>query len=279
MNNIETAYAKINLALHILGRRDDGYHDIDTIFAFMDSGDTLSVEHSDSIKLDITGPFASALDCDMRDNLITKVAFRLREHCNVNRGARITLTKNLPIASGIGGGSADAAAAARLLNRYWELNNSLEELCAIVGDLGADIAACIHSGTCRGEGIGNDILLLSELQTQGIPILLVNPKITVSTGPIFTAWDGQSGGRIDKFDVQSIVKYLGNDMERAAVALFPKISEVLNALQHNNPVLSRMSGSGATCFAIYDTLSDRDNAKAYIEEHYKDWWCMDGKLK
>ncbi len=279
MNNIETAYAKINLALHILGRRDDGYHDIDTIFAFMDGGDTLSVKHSDAIELDIIGPFASALDCDVQDNLITKVALRLREHCNVNHGACITLTKNLPIASGIGGGSADAAAAARLLNRYWELNKSLTELCAIVGDLGADIAACIYSQTCRGEGIGSDIMLLDNLQTKDIPILLVNPNIAVSTGPIFSAWDGQSGGEMVTLDMQSIMHHYGNDMERAAVALFPKISEVLIALQHDNPIISRMSGSGATCFAIYDTLSDRDNAKAYIEEHHQHWWCMSGKLK
>lgn len=279
MDNSETAYAKINLALHIIGRRDDGYHDIDTIFAFMDGGDTLSVEYSDTIELDIIGPFAAALDCDVQDNLITKVALRLRDHHNVNSGARISLTKNLPIASGIGGGSADAAAAGRLLNRYWGLDLSSADLCDLVGDLGADIPACIYSKSCRGEGIGSEIAFLEEGQFKDIPILLVNPRIAVSTAPVFLAWDGQSGGKLNPIDLHSVVNHHGNDMQRSAITLFPEISEVLDVLQRDCPMLCRMSGSGATCFAIYDTLSQRDNAKAYIEQHHGGWWCMSGKLK
>ncbi len=279
MNKSETAYAKINLALHILARRDDGYHDIDTIFAFMDDGDALSVKQSDTLELDIIGPFAADIDCDMQNNLVLKTASSLREHHGIKNGARIILTKNLPIASGIGGGSADAAAAARLLNRFWGLNQSPAELCTVIGGLGADIAACIYSRTCRGEGIGNAIAILDDLQVQDIPILLVNPRIAVSTGPIFSAWDGHSGGKIDQIDLQSIVDHCGNDMERAAIALFPKISEVLNILQRENPILCRMSGSGASCFALYDSISQRDSVKAYIEQHHGDWWCMSGKLK
>lgn len=284
MDNSEIAYAKINLALHILGRRDDGYHDIDTIFAFMNDGDRLCVKDSadierGSVELDIIGPFAADIDCDSGDNLIVKTAHKLREHHNIKRGAHIILTKNLPVASGIGGGSADAAAAARLLNRHWGLGQSLAQLVAQVGGLGADIAACIYSQTCRGEGIGSHIAFLDDLPLQHIPILLVNPRVSVSTGPIFAAWDKDSSGAISPINLHAIANQHDNDMQRAAITLFPQIAEVLDVLKQDNPLLCRMSGSGATCFALYETLAQRDAAQAYIEQHHGNWWCMSGQLK
>lgn len=284
MDTMETAFAKINLALHILGRRDDGYHDIDTIFSFMDGGDKLSVASNDnmdgdSIELDIIGPFAAAIDCDAQDNLIVKTAHKLRAHHAIKRGAHITLAKNLPVASGIGGGSADAAAAARLLNRHWGLGQSLEQLASQLSDLGADIAACIYSKTCRGEGIGSEIAFLDDLQIQDIPILLVNPRVSVSTGPIFAAWDEKSSGNLSPIAMHRVVNNHRNDMQRAAIALFPEIAEVLGALKQSDPILCRMSGSGATCFALYHSIAERDMAQAYFSEYHIDWWCMSGILK
>ena len=137
MENSETAYAKINLALHILGRRDDGYHDIDTIFAFLKDGDHLSIKASDNVSLSIDGPFGDNIGGKVHDNLVMKTAKLMQDHFNIGDGAALHLRKNLPIASGIGGGSADAAAAARLLNRHWNINYELSQLAELITPLGS----------------------------------------------------------------------------------------------------------------------------------------------
>ena len=145
----ETAYAKINLALHVRRRREDGYHDIETMFAFAKHGDQLQASLADTLHFTIDGPFGSSLSAD-DDNLVMQAANRLRTHFSITDGASIRLTKNLPIASGIGGGSADAAAAARLLNRLWDIQASEQELADILAPLGADIPACVFSHTSFG---------------------------------------------------------------------------------------------------------------------------------
>lgn len=278
-NDQELAFAKINLALHILGRREDGYHEIDTIFAFMDRGDILSVQISNEISIDINGPFAKSIDCGDDDNLAMRAAHMMQLHYDVRHGAALTLIKNLPVASGIGGGSADAAATARLLNRHWGLNRSAQELSALLSPLGADIAACIYSKTCRGQGIGTDIEFLDDLRIEKIPILLINPMIAVSTGPIFAAWDGQFGKGLGDISLNMIENHYQNDMQRAAISLFPVIDDVLYALGANGPIIHRMSGSGATCFALYENISQRDAAYGAILSQYPDWWYMTGFLK
>lgn len=274
----ETAYAKINLALHILGKRADGYHDIDTIFAFLDDGDQLSVSPSDEIRLDISGPFAGSIDCGDDDNLVIRVAKMLHAHYNISGGGALSLVKNLPVASGIGGGSADAAAAARLLNRHWGLNRPPNELADILSALGADIPACIYSQTCRGEGIGTNLQLIDDQEFCGLHVLLVNPLIAVSTAPIFAAWNGQSSGPINQISMRALQGF-NNDMEIAAKPLFPEIQAVLDVINQTHPLLHRMSGSGATCFALYESAQLCEAAQNLIDMRHGDWWTMIGRLK
>ena len=180
----ETAYAKLNLALHVRRKRADGYHELETLFAFCEDGDVLTADAADEISLTIDGPFAQGLETD-DGNLVIRAARALREAAGVTAGARLHLTKNLPIASGIGGGSADAAAALRVLGRLWDVD---VETSGIALNLGADVPACVTSEAARGEGVGEALTPLGDALA-GTPVLLVNPRVAVSTGAIFKAWD------------------------------------------------------------------------------------------
>jgi len=279
-SNSEIAYAKINLALHILERKEDGYHNIDTIFAFANHGDNINVESSDRLILSINGPFADELGDDINDNLVMKTARLIQQKFNIKDGALIHLQKKLPIASGIGGGSADAAAIARLLNRFWVLNLSHQQLADIVAPLGADIPACVYSHTMRGTGIGNDLEMISDkFDIKNVPILLINPLVSISTATIFKAWDGVSSGPLRNLPLNEIMESTHNDMQRAAISLFPEVNQVLNALQNERPILHRMSGSGATCFALFENNLSRDNAMHEIKVKYPQWWFLSSNLK
>ena len=191
----ETAYAKINLALHVRERMADGYHRIETVFAFAEDGDGLDVAEAKELTLEITGPFAADLTGD-GDNLVLSAARALRERHGVKAGARLTLDKRLPIAAGIGGGSADAAAALRLLTRWWHLDASETDLLDIAATLGADVPACLLSRTARGEGRGDALQPLADHGLTGTPLLLVNPRAPLSTAAVFRAWDGVDRGAL-----------------------------------------------------------------------------------
>ena len=284
----ETAYAKINLALHVRRRREDGYHELETLFAFVDAGDRLSVEPADTLTLELTGPFGRALQADA-DNLVLRAARALHDAYDrdgpVSRdwqarlglpfGAKITLEKNLPIASGIGGGSADAAAAIRLLTALWDLPDDYGRHLSIAAELGADVPACIASQACVGTGTGIE-LKLAENDLVRTPVLLVNPQVPLSTGPVFKAWDGEDRGALPEGPASRIAREGRNDLEAPAISLCPVIAEVLAAMQATNPWLARMSGSGATCFALYDTTETRDAAAAVMPAG---WWTMAGRLR
>ena len=179
----ETAYAKLNLALHVRAREADGYHRIETVFAFAGHGDELAVAEADKLSLAVTGPFADALAGE-GDNLVLRAARALAERCDVITGAALTLDKRLPVASGIGGGSADAAAALRLLRRFWRIDIADAELDAIAARLGADVPACLASRTMRGEGIGDELTPIDLPGLAGTPLLLVNPRIGLATAPV-----------------------------------------------------------------------------------------------
>jgi 4-diphosphocytidyl-2-C-methyl-D-erythritol kinase len=267
----ETAYAKLNLALHVRGRAADGYHDIDTLFAFCEDGDELRVEEGVGLSLALEGPFGEKLQADER-NLVLRAARALAERYAVGRGAALTLHKRLPIAAGIGGGSADAAAALRLLIRFWKLNVDLADLLPLARALGADVTACLRSTTCRGTGRGD------ELQTAAaptLPVLLVNPGVALSTAEVFRAWSGRPSGPLGADPFAGV-----NDLEEAAVALRPIVADVLQALRETGGVrLVRMSGSGATCFALFDNDADRDAADARISAERPDWWRFASRLR
>ncbi|GAA4009456.1 4-(cytidine 5'-diphospho)-2-C-methyl-D-erythritol kinase [Sphingomonas humi] len=259
---VEVAPAKLNLALHVRGRRADGRHDLETIFAFCTDGDKLTALESDDLSLTITGPFAAMLD-DGPGNLVHRAASALAAEARVGKGVALTLEKNLPVASGIGGGSADAGAALRLLTRFWGTDPALAQ--RLAPELGSDVPACLLSMTARGTGAG-DALELVDAGVADTPVLLVNPMLPLSTRDVFAGWDGVDRGPLGDW------REGRNDLEAPARRLVPAIGEVLDWFEEQDGVdLARMSGSGATCFALFETEDARDAAAAACPE---EWWQM-----
>lgn len=277
----ETAHAKINLALHVRARRDDGYHALESIFAFAEDGDELSAEQRDdgAITLSINGPFAAGLHAG-GDNLVMRAARALDAHLGGGHGAALRLTKNLPVASGIGGGSADAAAALRLLCRLWGVAPSREALSAIALSLGSDVPACLASRTLFVGGRGEE---LADIQIDGLcdaPLLLVNPGVALSTGPVFAGWDGVDRGALMASSIEMLADSGRNDLESPALSLAPAIGDVITSLRRQRGVLlARMSGSGATCFALFGAMQDRDAAAAMIAAEHNGWWTMASRIR
>lgn len=273
----ETAYAKINLALHVRKRLPNGYHELETIFAFLDQGDLISVQPDEGVTLELSGPFAQGLSTT--DNLVLHAAKRLAQLSNVTRGARLHLDKRLPVASGIGGGSADAAATLRLLNRFWGLDHSIAELADIAKPLGADVPACVVSQTCRGTGIGQDLDVIADDDLRSCAALLINPLVPVSTADIFAAWDGVDRGALESGPVIAAARNGRNDLQKPAIALVPVLTEVLQLLEECQPIIARMSGSGATCFALFDTLAAAENAQRDCQKAMDGIWTLTGKIR
>lgn len=257
----ETAYAKINLALHVRQRRADGYHELETVFAFCDHGDVVTAQAADTLSLTIDGPFAKGL-CN-NDNLIVRAAAAM------GVTAHLHLTKNLPVASGIGGGSADAAAALRVLHRLTaEPLPSLDAQCA----LGADVPACVVSQSMRGEGVGEALSPVAPVT--GTSVLLVNPGIPLSTGAVFDAWDGIDRGTLGGW------REGRNDLEAPACKLVPEIAELVAFLTRCHDVtLARMSGSGATCFALFASEAARGRAVTEVRTAFPSYWTMESVLR
>ena len=275
----ETAHAKINLALHVRRRRADGYHELETLFAFCADGDRLTAAAADTLSLTIEGPFGEGLSAGP-DNLVLRAAEGLRAAAGVDVGAAIRLDKRLPVASGIGGGSADAAAALRLLCRLWGVTVADEVLHGIAAGLGADVPACVASRACRGEGRGDALAFLDEGELAGMPVLLVNPRVPVPTGPVFQRWDGVDRSALAEGDPLAAALTGRNDLEPPARLMQPVIGAVVEALAAGEGVrLARMSGSGATCFALYETIEARDAADRAIASAHPDWWRLATTLR
>ncbi len=274
--SVEIAYAKINLALHIRRRRDDGYHELETLFAFVDNGDHLSAELADDISLNVIGPFGEGLSNN--DNLVIRAAKLMQAHFLINQGAAITLDKRLPVASGIGGGSADAAATVRLLRRIWSIdvdNMTLEQLLA---PLGADIPACVGSQTSMGYGIGTELVKI-ENDLSGTQVLIVNPRIPLETKAVFSGWWGHDQGPIPTGTAHDVALYGRNDLEGSACDLVDEIADVLEILRASQAFVARMSGSGATCFGLYHNIDALNNAKEEISRKRQNWWQLSGVLR
>ncbi|HEX7858311.1 MAG TPA: 4-(cytidine 5'-diphospho)-2-C-methyl-D-erythritol kinase [Sphingobium sp.] len=272
----ETAYAKVNLALHVRARRPDGYHELESLFVFCAEGDHLSAEPRDdgTLTLAIEGPFGSELGAG-GDNLVLRAARALQVAAGAGQGASLVLDKILPIASGIGGGSADAAAALRLLTRLWGVRPQDIDLFAIAESLGADVPACLGSQTVFGAGVGERLHAV-DLDVEGMPILLVNPLLPCPTGPVFRGWDGVDRGALSPEQWRDG----RNDLQCPAVALVPEIAPVLDALAGLPGVtLARMSGSGATCFALFEDERARNTAEAAIRAAHPGWWTMGSVIR
>ncbi len=262
----DIAPAKLNLALHVRSKRADGRHEIETLFAFCTDGDRLAARQADDLSLDIVGPFAPGLEVD--GNLVLKAAEALRQASGHTGGAAITLDKRLPVAAGIGGGSADAGAALRLLTGLWRIDPS--HALSVAPSLGSDVPACLLSLPALGRGAG-DTLSPVDLGLSGTPVLLVNPRVPLPTAVVFAAWDGADYGALSDW------REGRNDLEAAAIALVPQIAEVLDWLSGREGVTwFRMSGSGATCFALFETSAQRDAAKAAIPQQ---WWKLASALR
>ena len=275
MQLTETGYAKINLALHVRKRRDDGYHELETLFAFAQDGDVLTAAPDSGLSLILAGPFADGLTADA-DNLVLRAAMALRGATGKGQGARITLDKRLPVASGIGGGSADAAAALRLLSKLWQIDLPEDRMLAIAADLGADVPACLRSRTVVGSGTGGQLAPFDSDDVAGTHSLLVNPLKSCPTGPVFKAWDGVDRGALDPHEW----RHARNDLETPAMILVTEISRVLALLKAQTGAnLVRMSGSGATCFGLFATGRLRDAAAASIAAARPDWWLLPTVLR
>lgn len=277
---LEPAFAKINLALHVRRRREDGYHDIETIFAFAEHGDVITVGDGPP-GLTITGPFAAALSgTDAGDNLVMRAVRSLASLPGSGQAPAIGLDKQLPVAAGIGGGSADAAAAIRLLSRLWGIGPNDPRVNVIAAQLGADVPACLLSVTARGDGRGDRLHPIEATGLKAMPILLVNPGIPLATGPVFAAWDGLDRGGLDRGDPLAAALTGRNDLEAPARALSPVIGEAVELLaQQPGVILARMSGSGATCFALFASEQDRVAAARRIAALRPTWWQLESRIR
>jgi 4-diphosphocytidyl-2-C-methyl-D-erythritol kinase len=278
------APAKVNLYLHVVGRRPDGYHLLDSLVVFADLGDRLTVEPDDRLSLTVDGPRAGAVPPGP-DNLVLRAAEALRRECGARAvGARIRLTKVLPVAAGIGGGSADAAAALRLLCALWRPDLSSARLHAIAATLGADIPVCLDRRPALLAGIGERLTPAPALPRAWL--VLVNPGVPVPTGPVFAALRGFGPpapalpARIaDAADLAAHLSERRNDLETAAQERAPVIRAVLTTLRDRDGCLiARMSGSGGTCFGVFADAGAAERAAASIRRDAPGWWSAAAAL-
>jgi 4-diphosphocytidyl-2-C-methyl-D-erythritol kinase len=274
------APAKINLFLHAGDRREDGYHALESLVVFAQAGDRLSFAPDDDLTLSIDGPFAGALSSG-EDNLVLRAARALGD----GRGAMIALEKNLPPSSGLGGGSADAAATLRALNLLWDLQRGETELMQIAATLGSDVPACLLSAPCWMEGRGERVTKLKPFPPS--TLVLVNPGIGVSTAEVFTGLNARTGLGLARpgpnmNSIWDIVHYLSdteNDLEAPACRIAPVIEEVLEDLSEaQGCVLARMSGSGATCFGLFESRHWALPAAEAIAYDHPEWWVRTTRI-
>lgn len=274
------APAKINLFLHVGEKRNDGFHELESLVVFAEAGDALTFEPSDALTLSLAGPFASGLDAES-DNLVLRAARTLAAHSGRRATAAIRLTKNLPVASGIGGGSADAAATLRGLARLWGLEVSWPELRAVAATLGSDVPVCIESRAAWMEGRGERITPVGVVPA--IAMVLVNPAAAVSTADAFRRLSARSGtGKIDhstrmstRSDVLALLRTTSNDLEAPARSIAPLIEDVLDELARMPGVeFHRMSGSGATCFALFEDDNAAELATIALSHSHPQWWVQ-----
>jgi len=274
----EPARAKLNLYLHVTGRRADGYHLLDSLVAFAEAGDTLRAAPADSLSLAVDGPFAAALRGEP-DNLVLRAARALAAVTGAKGGAALMLTKTLPVASGIGGGSADAAAALRALCRLWQVTPPRDVLDAIAIKLGADVPVCLDGGTAFIGGVGERRDPSPRLPATGL--VLANPGVPLATPAVFAKRSGafSEAARFttpprDVGDLAALLRERRNDLTEAATALVPAVRDILAALEASpGCLLARMSGSGATCFGLYADRGAAVAAAALLKRN-PGWWVL-----
>jgi 4-diphosphocytidyl-2-C-methyl-D-erythritol kinase len=289
---IEEGRAKVNLTLRVVGRRVDGYHELESVVAFADCADRLSLAPGAALDLTMSGPLAQACG-ETSDNLVLKAAHLLGERVPGLKIGSFTLDKVLPVAAGIGGGSADAAAALRLLAQLNGIALDDKRLLDVALQTGADVPVCLTSRACDMTGVGESLLALS---LPIMPCVLVNPRVPVATRDVFaalglrhgellvgaadviqaTAWP-EKGASVE--DWVEVLADSSNDLEAPATRIQPVIGEVIAALSAANGAwLARMSGSGATCFAIFENTAEAQRAAQKIQLDHPQWWVHAGVL-
>ncbi|MEI3803795.1 4-(cytidine 5'-diphospho)-2-C-methyl-D-erythritol kinase [Agrobacterium sp. CCNWLW32] len=275
---IEAAPAKINLALHVTGQRADGYHLLETLVTFTEAGDTIRIRDADADSFSISGPFGDLLRAgDGGDNLVTRARDLLRDRlASTGQPARpvaIHLEKNLPVASGIGGGSADAAATLRGLLRHWRAGAAPDALSSMALKLGADVPMCLESRPLIARGIGEDIEPVTNLPE--LFLVLANPLKAVSTPEIFRRLRNKANPPLPAHATIGWMDFLArsrNDLQPPAQALLPEIGEIAGLLSQEGAALVRMSGSGATCFGIFHSLEAALIAQTSLRKKRPGWY-------
>jgi 4-diphosphocytidyl-2-C-methyl-D-erythritol kinase len=276
----EQAFAKVNLTLRVIGRRADGYHDLDSLVVFADLADRLTLAPGSALELTVAGPTADAAG-PTSDNLVIRAAKALSDRVDGLRLGHFTLEKHLPVAAGLGGGSADAGAALRLLARTNDLPLDDPRLFDAARATGADVPVCLDPQPRIMRGVGD--ILSAPLALPRLPAVLVNPNVSVPTHEVFTVWGanpvqtalGEAPAQVTA-DRSGLLRYLtdrSNDLEAAAATLQPVIGEVLNMLRALPGCrLARMSGSGATCFGLFDTMNEASAAATALGAAQASWW-------
>lgn len=270
------APAKVNLYLHIVGRRADGFHLLDTLMVFTELGDRIEVEAADDLVLDVDGPFIDRLPKDVSGNLVVRAARALAEAADVPATARIRLTKNLPVSAGLGSGSSDAAATLKALSQLWQIPDGKVDLPAIALTLGADVPACLVADSVFVGGIGE--LLSPAPRFPAVDILLVNPGVQLSTESVFGARRGgfspearfEEAPRTTR-DLAELLEDRTNDLAIPAATLLPLVTKTLREIEAAPGCrLARMSGSGATCFGLFDDAETAERASEAFRD--RGWW-------
>ncbi|MBX3571535.1 MAG: 4-(cytidine 5'-diphospho)-2-C-methyl-D-erythritol kinase [Mesorhizobium sp.] len=270
------APAKINLALHVTGRRADGYHLIDSLVAFTRFGDRVTMSPSVADRFEMTGPYAAGLPAD-DGNLAVRALKAMRAEFGRTETISISLEKNLPVASGVGGGSSDAAAVMRGLARLWRLPADPERLARLGIGLGADVPMCLAARPLLARGIGDEITPVDGFPSLGI--VLVNPGVAVSTAAVFAALSSRDNPPLpplpSHLDFHTLCNWLEttrNDLEAPARALEPAINGALSALRKAGAHVVRMSGSGATCFGLFESGNLAKRAASEIRKRKPAWF-------
>ncbi|HXP29873.1 MAG TPA: 4-(cytidine 5'-diphospho)-2-C-methyl-D-erythritol kinase [Stellaceae bacterium] len=279
----ERAPAKLNLYLHVIGRRPDGYHLLDSLVAFADIGDEIRAAPAAALGLALAGPFAEGLPRKPEDNLVWHAALLLARHLGRSPGAALTLVKNLPVASGIGGGSSDAAAALRALLALWGGALDRGTLAALAARLGADVPVCLDARAAWLGGIGDAVEPAPPLPATHV--VLANPGIALPTPAVYQSRRGDFSAPArfampaDAAHLAALLAERRNDLTAAAIALVPEIGVVLARLAAaEGACIARMSGSGATCFALFATAATAAAAAARLRREEPRWWVAAGRL-
>lgn len=286
------AAAKINLFLHIHKRLSNGYHELSSLVTFVDIGDVVTVEEADSFSFHVTGTFSKHFnDKDINpfldsENLVVKAARALSQVTDMPLNVKVTLEKNLPIAAGLGGGSSDAAAAIWGLQELWGVERNAEYLPPLLKKLGADVPVCYSCRPSMVTGIGEHLAPAPDMPE--IPIVLVNPMLPCSTEEIFLRFDAEKNQKIEHdqnyhfgtlHDIVKTLKNSENDLYIPAKHVVPEIANIIHALDSRKECLfARMSGSGASCFGLFETYEQAEKASAEIKHDNPDWWVKTGWL-